>query len=215
MGKSVKEQLKILEQTRSRIYEDTKKTGQGPSWAKQHVASNPGASSQQIASWSVGSGDGNRGATPGSTPGSSQNKSIPSTSASGPNLAQAQREIKDLEDKRLAGIAEDERKKKEQSRFEEVSKAEGQKRRKEFEAKSGASAASATGGEAFLKKEDKKAGTARISQLATARAISPPSAEGTILGLPKDTKVFTKFGESINRAANLTFSAPQTRFGGM
>ena len=134
---------------------------------------------------------------------------------SGPNIAQAQAENAAREKQRLDALAAEEKKKIEQKRFEDVSKAEGEKRRKELEEKSGAAASAATGGQLFLRKEDKKTGTAKLSQPATVRTVAPPSAQGTILGLPKDTKVFTKFGESINRAANLTFSAPETRFGGM
>lgn len=211
MGKSTKEQLAILEKTRSRIYENTQKTGQGPSWAKQHVAANPGASAQQVAKWSVGTGDGNRGASVGSTGGSTPLYS----STSGPNAAQAIAENQARERQRLASLTEEERKNKEQARFEEVSKLEGEKRRKELEGAAGALAGKVTGGGAFLKKKDIKSGTAKIAQPATVRAVAPASAQGTILGLPKDTKVFTKFGESINRAANLTFSAPQIRFGGI
>lgn len=132
--------------------------------------------------------------------------------------AQAQAEIDDLEKKRIAKEKAEADAKIEQSRYEKVSKKEDEKRRKEFETKSSAAAGKVTGGQAFL--ETKKPGQAIANKTAMLAAIAPysegpTSAEGTILGLPKNTNLFTKFGESINRAANLTFSSPQTRFGGM
>lgn len=155
------------------------------------------------------------GPVPTSTPAPRPQQQSRPSSTSGPNAAQAIAENQARERQRLAAVSEEERKKKEQTRFEEVSKLEGEKRRKELEGAAGALAGKVTGGEAFLKKQDIKSGTAKIAQPATVRAVAPASAQGTILGLPKDTKVFTRFGESINRAANLTFSSPHIRFGGI
>ena len=83
------------------------------------------------------------------------------------------------------------------------SKKEGEKRRKEFEERSRSYAGRATGGQAF------------IEEINLGKEPAPAIAKTTVLGLPRNTSAFTKFGESINRAANLTFSSPQTRFGGM
>jgi hypothetical protein len=206
MGKSVKEQLAILEKTRAREFQNYQNTGQGPSWVKKQASQAPGASSQELAKRSV---SGNWNTNTGSKAPANY------SSSSGPNLQTAIAENTARENARQAAIKADEDKKKEQDRFESVSKAEGEKRRKELEASAGAAGAAATGGQAFLKKEERKTGFARTSQPSTVTAISPSAVQGTILGLPKDTKVFTKFGESINRAANLTFSSPETRFGGM
>jgi hypothetical protein len=115
--------------------------------------------------------------------------------------ATAQAEIDAMEKKRIAREKAEADARTEQNRYEGVSKKEGEKRRKEFEEKSRSYAGKATGGQAFI--EAPMAPSAKISS------------RTTTLGLPRDTSAFTKFGESINRAANLTFSSPQTRFGGM
>ena len=152
---------------------------------------------------------------PAATP--TQSKPKPKPAASAPanqkTAATAQAEIDAMEKQRIAKEKADADAKIEQARYEAVSKKEGEKRRKEFETTSSSAAGKATGGQAFL--EAKNPGQATTSQAAMVSTIAPTSAEGTILGLPKNTNVFTKFGESINRAANLTFSSPQTRFGGM
>jgi hypothetical protein len=66
MGNSNKEQLSNLEKSRAQTYDQVKKTGQGPDWAKNHVKQFPNASAEELAKWSVGSGDGNRGQEPAS-----------------------------------------------------------------------------------------------------------------------------------------------------
>lgn len=162
----------------------------------------------------------------------------PQQQQAGPNLAQAQAENAAREAERQKQILDEENRKKEQARFEQVSKLEGEKRRKELEQKSAAAATTTTGGKEFAKpKEAAKSGSAAapeakpigeqgifkdqgrgqatISQGAIVEGVSPDTVQGTILGLPKNTRVFTKFGESINRAANLTYSSPNARVGGM
>jgi len=89
---------------------------------------------------------------------------------------------------------------KERLRYQRVSRKEGEGRRKEFESRSSATASSATGG---------------VSSKIPSPSINVVSPQNTILGLPKNNQQFTKFGESINRAANLTYSNPQARVGGM
>jgi len=89
---------------------------------------------------------------------------------------------------------------KERLRYQRVSGKEGESRRKEFESKSSARASKATGG---------------ISSQIPRPSVNVVSPQNTILGLPKNNQKFTKFGESINRAANLTYSNPQARVGGM
>lgn len=140
------------------------------------------------------------------------NKNTPQAAAPQKDAATAQAEIAAIEAQRITREKEDAAKKTEQSRYESVSKKEGEKKRKEFEAFSSAEAGKATGGQAFVQKKKGQLVTTRPTVVS---AISPSSVQGTILGLPKNTNVFTKFGESINNAANLTFSSPQTRFGGM
>jgi hypothetical protein len=112
-------------------------------------------------------------------------------------------EIAAAEKARLAGEKKASDARAEQSRYEGESKKEGEKRRKEFEERSRSYAGRATGGQAF------------IEEINLGKEPAPAIAKTTVLGLPRNTSAFTKFGESINRAANLTFSSPQTRFGGM
>ncbi len=135
---------------------------------------------------------------------------------SGGTPAQANKQIADDQAARAAAASEDARKKAEQTRFEQVSKAEGEKRRKEYESKAGSAATKVTGGETFLKKEKgADTGVARTTRPAAVSVMSPATVQNTILGLPANSQVFTKFGESINKAANLTYSNPQARVGGM
>ena len=139
-----------------------------------------------------------------------QQRQLPTQQANPYTAATAMDEIAAAEKARLAGEKKASDARTEQSRYEDVSKKEGEKRKKEFEERSKVAAGKATGGMRFTQPET-------ISTVSgnSAKSQNLGSSRNTILGLPKETSAFTKFGESINRAANLTFSSPQTRFGGI
>jgi|688.fasta_scaffold02593_34 pyruvate/2-oxoglutarate dehydrogenase complex dihydrolipoamide acyltransferase (E2) component len=197
MGKSVKEQLAILEKTRARDFQNYQNTGQGPDWVKKQSGQAPGASAQELAQRSV-SGNWSQPQSQSQpkpqsfTPPPSANVPSGADRAAAEEQDRVDAENRARETARLADI--------EKNRYQRVSGKEGEQRRKEFESKSSAAASRATGA---------------MGQKLPRPSINIVSPQKSILGIPKDSRQFTKFGESINRAANLTFSNPEARVGGM
>lgn len=90
----------------------------------------------------------------------------------------------------------------EKDRYQRVVGEAGSKKRRDWESQSASYAARATGGPDQSYRPSSEPRDMYVPQQ-------------TILGMPRGNQTFTKFGESINRAANLTYSNPQARVGGM
>ena len=95
----------------------------------------------------------------------------------------------------------EELKKVEQQRSDSLQKAKDVAATIKFQQEQAAKAQTTTGGKM----------TPLINSLPTTGEYQPTQ---TILGLPNDTKTFTKFGEAVQKSANLSFANPSTKFGG-
>ncbi len=90
----------------------------------------------------------------------------------------------------------------EKDRYQRVVGEAGSRKRRDWESESASYAARATGGPDQSYRPSSEPRNMYVPQQ-------------TILGMPRGNQTFTKFGESVNRAANLTYSNPQARVGGM